>query len=108
MPEAIALRQLLRGHCLHADRRVILARNTLFVAGDRLLRRLVAATRRYRFLCRDLRLYWCRLDVRVNRLDVGIGGVLLEGRRLVAGVLLLDGILPSEQSSLIRIYDAVI
>ena len=73
-----------------------------------MFRRLVAAIRRYRIFCRDLRLYWCRLDVRVNRLDVGIGGVPLPGRRLVAGILTLDGVLPSEQSSLIRIYDAVI
>ena len=63
---------LLRWHCLHADRRVILARNTLFVAGERLLRRLVSATRRHRIFCRDLRLYWCRLDIRVDRLDVGV------------------------------------
>jgi hypothetical protein len=74
----------------------------LFVAGDRLLRRLVSVTRRYRIFCRDLRLHRCRLDVRVNLLDVGIGGDLLAGRRLVARVL------PLERSSLIGVEDAAI
>ena len=66
------LRPLLRGYCLHVDRRVILAWNPLFVVGGRLLRCLVAATRRCRIFWRDLRIYRCRLDVRVDRLDVGI------------------------------------
>jgi hypothetical protein len=73
----------------------------LFVAGGRLLRHLVATTRHYGFFCRDLRIYRCRLDVRVDRLDVRIGGVPLPGRRLVAGILALDGVSPLERSSLI-------
>ncbi len=63
---------LLRGYCLHADRHVILTRNLLFAARDRLLRCLVSAARRYRIFCGDLGLNWCRLDVRVDRVDVGI------------------------------------
>ena len=67
-----------------------------------MLRRLVSATRHCRIFCRDLRLHWRRLDVRVKRLDVGIGGVLLASWRLVAGVL------PLERSSLIGAEDAAI
>ncbi len=69
-PIPAAVRVLLRGYCLHADRRVILTWDCRPVAGDRLLRCLVSATRHYRIFCRDLRLYWSRLDVRVDRLDV--------------------------------------